>query len=97
MAKRRLDTAVAGIRADSNFPPVVDWHLHDLRRTMASGMARLGIAPHVIEKVLNHQKGAISGVAAIYNRYNYQNEKRQALETWASYVSDLILAEDRAA
>jgi integrase len=97
MAKRRLDTAVAALRTDGNLPPLVDWHLHDLRRTMASGMARLGIAPHVIEKVLNHQTGAISGVAAIYNRYDYQNEKRQALDTWGAYVSDLVLGEQRAA
>jgi integrase len=97
MAKRRLDTAVAAQRADGNLPSIVDWHLHDLRRTMASGMARLRVAPHVIEKVLNHQTGAISGVAAIYNRHNYQDEKRQALETWSSYVSDLILTNRRAA
>jgi integrase len=45
-----------------------EWRLHDLRRTVASGMARLGVAPHVIEKVLNHVSGQISGVAAVYTR-----------------------------
>jgi integrase len=66
------------------------WRLHDLRRTMASQMARLGIAPHVIEKVLNHSSGAISGVAAVYNRYAYTNEKRTALETWAQGLEAII-------
>ncbi|MDE3811591.1 integrase arm-type DNA-binding domain-containing protein [Sinorhizobium meliloti] len=47
------------------------WTLHDLRRTAASGMARLGVPVHVIEAVLNHQSGTIKGVAKIYNRYEY--------------------------
>jgi integrase len=59
-----------------------NWRLHDLRRTAASGMARAGVAPHVIEKVLNHISGTISGVAAVYNRYGYDTEKRAALEQW---------------
>ncbi len=59
------------------------WTLHDLRRTAASGMAGLGIAPHVVEAVLNHRSGTIKGVAAVYNRYTYAAEKRQALDAWA--------------
>ncbi len=66
------------------------WRLHDLRRTVASNMAKLGIAPHVIEKVLNHSTGAISGVAAVYNRYAYIEEKRAALETWARALEALV-------
>jgi integrase len=66
-------TPVSGFgRAKHRFERSVgsaDWRVHDLRRTAASGMARLGIAPHVIEKVLNHRTGVISGVAAVYNRY----------------------------
>jgi integrase len=46
---------------------LANWRTHDLRRTAASGMAPLGVAPHVIEKVLNHRTGIISGVAAVYN------------------------------
>jgi integrase len=63
-----------------------DWRVHDLRRTAASGMARLGILPHVIEKVLNHKSGMISGVAAVYNRYAYLAERRAALDIWAMHV-----------
>jgi integrase len=66
-----------------------EWRLHDLRRTVASGMARLGVAPHVIEKVLNHVSGEISGVAAVYNRHGYNTEKREALQIWSDFVSSL--------
>src|SRR6185312_5629164 len=62
-----------------------DWRVHDLRRSAASGMARLGVAPHVIERVLNHKSGIISGVAAIYNRYAYSAEMREALNRWATH------------
>ena len=69
-----------------------DWRLHDLRRTAASGMARAGVAPHVVEKVLNHVSGTISGVAAVYNRYAYDPEKRQALEDWGAFLAKLEIA-----
>jgi integrase len=66
------------------------WIVHDLRRTAATGMARLNIAPHVVDKVLNHVSGTIHGVAAVYNRFEYLDERRTALEAWGRYVSDLI-------
>jgi hypothetical protein len=50
-------------------------------------MARIGVDPHVIEKVLNHKSGVISGVAAVYNRYGYEKEKRPALNKWAEFIS----------
>jgi integrase len=78
-AKDRLDDAVG----------TEGWWYHDLRRTAASGMARIGVSPHVIEKVLNHKSGIISGVAAVYNRYSYSLEKRAALEQWAAHVTQL--------
>ncbi|MCD7059126.1 tyrosine-type recombinase/integrase [Pelagibacterium xiamenense] len=83
-AKDRIDDAVGAS----------DWRTHDLRRTVASGMARMSIPPHVVEKVLNHKSGVISGVAAIYNRYGYEKEKRKALETWADYVEALAHASE---
>lgn len=66
-----------------------EWRLHDLRRTAASGMARAGVAPHVVEKVLNHISGTISGVAAVYNRYFYDAERRDALDKWGSFLDGL--------
>jgi integrase len=70
--------------------PIPAWVLHDLRRTAASGMARLAIAPHVIEKVLNHSPRDISGIAAVYNRHNYETEKQAALEAWSRHVSMIV-------
>ena len=66
------------------------WHLHDLRRTCATGMAKLGVWPHVIEAVLNHISGHKAGVAGIYNRNTYEPEKRAALEQWASHVRAVV-------
>lgn len=69
---------------------VPSWILHDLRRTATTGMARLNIAPHVVDKILNHTTGTIRGVAAVYNRYGYEAERRQALEAWGRYIENLI-------
>ena len=64
--------------------------LHDLRRSAATGMAEIGIAHHVVDKVLNHSSGAISGIARIYNRNEYLAERKVALETWARHVTGLV-------
>lgn len=69
---------------------VTGWRNHDLRRTVATNLARLGVSPHVTEKVLNHKTGTISGVAAVYNRYGYDKEKRQALEAWARRLEAIV-------
>jgi integrase len=66
------------------------WTFHDLRRTAASGMAGLGIAPHIVEAALNHKSGVIKGVAAVYNRYNYATEKRQALDAWSRRLAAIV-------
>lgn len=73
--KERLDGAV-GLDAE-------DWRFHDLRRTMATNMAMMRVQPHIIEAILNHKTGIVSGVAAVYNRHAYLDEKREALEQWA--------------
>jgi integrase len=69
---------------------VTGWRLHDLRRTCVSGMARLGVAPHVADKILNHQAGTISGVAAVYQRHDFLSERREALERWGAHVGLII-------
>jgi hypothetical protein len=53
-------------------------------------MAGIGIAPHVVEAVLNHKSGTIKGVAAVYNRYSYATEKRQALDAWARRLDAIL-------
>lgn len=65
---------------------VTGWRFHDLRRTAASGMARLGHPPHVVAAVLNHSPGATQGITAVYNRHKYGDEKRAALDAWAREV-----------
>jgi integrase len=79
-AKRRLD----------QLSGVTGWRLHDLRRTSVSGMARLGIAPHVADKILNHQSGTISGVAAVYQRHEFLSERREALERWGIHIAHVM-------
>ena len=79
-AKRELD----------KLSEVTGWRLHDLRRTCVSGMARLGVAPHVADKVLNHQSGTISGVAAVYQRHEFLAERKDALERWGAHVAALL-------
>lgn len=66
------------------------WTVHDLRRTCASGMASLRQPIHVVEAVLNHASGAVSGIARVYNRFSYGDEKREALEAWSNYVTSLL-------
>jgi integrase len=78
--KRRLD----------QLSGVIGWRLHDLRRTCVSGMARLGIAPHIADKILNHQSGTISGVAAVYQRHEFLAERREALERWGTHVARIV-------
>jgi integrase len=66
----------------SDEPLQNDWKPHDLRRTVASEMARLGVFQEVIERVQNRSDGKLRGVAGVYNRYDYASEKRSALEGW---------------
>jgi integrase len=68
------------------------WQLRDIRRTVATGMAEVGVLPHVIEAVLNHVSGHKAGVAGIYNRATYAKEKREALEIWSNHIA-VILAQ----
>ena len=84
-AKRELD----------KLSQVTGWRLHDLRRTCVSGMARLGVAPHVADKVLNHQTGTISGVAAVYQRHEFLVERKDALERWGAHVAGLLKRAER--
>ena len=80
--KRRLD----------ELSEVTGWTLHDLRRTVASGMGDLGIAGETIARVLNHSERAIAGVTARYNRADFTEAKRRALDAWATHVVGLEAA-----
>lgn len=68
------------------------WRLHDLRRTFASGCARLGVGIHVVEKILNHTSGTFGGIVGVYQRHDFAAERRDALERWATHVQSLQLS-----
>jgi integrase len=89
--KKRLDGAMlaAALKERGSDAAIPPWRIHDLRRTAATGMAAIGIAPHIIEACLNHVSGAKGGVAGIYNREQYEPEKRAALERWANLIGEI--------
>lgn len=91
-AKENLDARIAASRKarGGKQSPAVPWRLHDIRRTVATRMADLGVLPHVIEAVLNHVSGHKAGVAGIYNRSSYAAEKRAALDLWGKRVDTLV-------
>lgn len=67
-----------------------DWRLHDLRRTMATGMQRLGIRLEVTEAALNHVSGTRGGIVGVYQRYDWAAEKREAFDAWADEVARIV-------
>lgn len=67
--------------------PLPHWTLHDLRRSFRTGVGRLGVAPHIAERIINHIKG---GVEAIYDRYTYQREIGTALAMWADHILSVV-------
>jgi integrase len=78
-------------------PAIRPWTLHDLRRSFASGLQRLGIAPHIVELALNHRSGTFSGVVGIYQRHRYAKEVRDAFEVWSKHIEALITVKAAAA
>ncbi len=89
-AKRELDSRVTAL-AGAPLPP---WRLHDLRRTCATGLQRLGVRLEVTEAVLGHVSGSRSGVIGVYQRWGYEPEKREALEAWGRHVMTVVCSRD---
>jgi integrase len=87
--KQRLDAAMLKIAKQDRraLPP---WRLHDLRRTAVTGMVELGVAPHLVELIINHVGGHKAGVAGTYNRAEMLEERKAALERWAAHVAQLV-------
>jgi integrase len=86
-AKIALDTAVTELNDGVPIPP---WRIHDLRRSMASGMARMGVQLPVVEKIINHTSGSFGGVQGVYQRHEFRAEKRAALELWAKHLAAIV-------
>jgi integrase len=97
-SKDRLDAAILAIRkkeaaaagGDPDEVKLEPWTLHDLRRTMASGMARLNINLPVIEKCLNHSSGSFAGIVGVYQRHDFRDEKTRAFAAWADLVITIV-------
>lgn len=89
--KARIGDRMNAMRKADGLEPLPPWTLHDLRRTMVTVMnEKLGVAPHIVEAVVNHMSGlAKAGVAGVYNRALYLRERKFALEAWADYVTGL--------
>ena len=83
-------TSWSGKAAFDKRAGVTGWALHDIRRTVATRMADLGVQPHIVEAVLNHQSGHKGGVAGIYNRSTYEREVRSALAVWEHHIAGLV-------
>jgi integrase len=94
-AKTKLDAAIleATRERDDKAQPICGWRLHDLRRTVATGLAGLGVALPVVEKILNHVSGSFGGVAGVYQRFACVDEKREALDKWAARVAAIVGSE----
>jgi integrase len=96
--KARLDKAMLATArqeasdrgADPDKVSIAPWVLHDLRRTVASGLARLGIELPVIERVLNHVSGSFAGIVGVYQRHQFGPEMRKALDAWGRHVAALV-------
>jgi integrase len=91
-AKRALDKAITDARAKEAIAAgtkttlLIPWSVHDLRRTVATGLQRLGVRLEVTEAVLNHISGSRGGIAGVYQRHDWATEKRSALNAWATHV-----------
>jgi integrase len=89
-AKRRIDQfLIARLPSGVNLLP---WRIHDLRRTTATGLQREGVRFEVTEAVLNHVSGARGGIAGVYQRHDWADEKREALQKWDRHVAALLSA-----
>jgi integrase len=77
-------------RIDARVPDAAPWVFHDVRRTVASGLARLGVNLPVIEKLLNHVSGSFGGIVGVYQRHSFSDEKRAAMQAWANFVDTLV-------
>jgi integrase len=87
--KLRRDAADAAGDDPDAVEPLAEWRLHDLRRTVATGMQRLGVRIEVTEAVLGHVSGSRRGIVGVYQRHDYAEEKRAALIAWADHVAKI--------
>jgi hypothetical protein len=91
-AKQKLDDLM-GIVTDpaaDGYDPAKQWRVHDLRRTITSTLAELGVSTDVADRLLNHVSGSRSGVKGVHQRYEFLSERKRAIETWGKHVQRLV-------
>src|SRR5262249_11344085 len=88
--KRQLDEAINQVRGERGAGLIAGWRLHDLRRTVATGLERMGVPLTVTEAVLGHTSGSKGGIVGVYQRHAYRDEKLRALEAWGRHVDGLL-------
>lgn len=97
-AKARIDQQMIALEAEraeregEGSRPLPPWRVHDIRRTVATGLQRLGIRFEVTEAVLNHVSGARSGIAGVYQRHDWKVEKQRALEVWCRHLEGQVVS-----
>jgi integrase len=89
LAELRKVAKQRGENVPKELPP---WRLHDLRRTVATGLQRRGVRLEVTEAVLNHVSGSRAGIVGVYQRHDWAEEKREALTAWGTYVEKITTA-----
>ncbi|CAN5350300.1 site-specific integrase [soil metagenome] len=94
-SKSALDQEIATLAARKDFAQIEPWRVHDLRRTLATGLQRLGARFEVTEAVLNHVSGSKSGIAGVYQRHDWKEEKRAALQQWGLFLAKLTRVQER--
>jgi len=103
VAKEKMDLQLTVLRAEQRLcrklkveekPLAVDalapWVVHDLRRTVVTGMSELNVEPHIVEGIVNHVGAAKAGVAGVYNHARYRPQKAAALQRWADHLGAVI-------
>ena len=86
-AKAKLDSEMTKL-ADGE--PIEPWRFHDIRRTVATGLQRLGVRLEVTEAALHHLSGSRAGIVGVYQRHEWKDEKRAAFEAWATHVDAIV-------
>jgi integrase len=90
-AKERLDKTIAKAREKAEEAPLPDWRVHDIRRTVTTGLSSLGVPEIIKERILNHSPRGVT--QRHYDQYEYLDERREALERWAEKVMGLVRPE----
>jgi integrase len=89
-AKLRLDHAIAELVEAESSSSLAQFGLHDIRRSVASGMAKLGVDLHVIERCLNYVSGSFGGIVGVYQKHKFEDGMRRAMDAWADHVERLV-------